>query len=189
MQKQSVLCREGVGPGKEVNRQRAERTQGWRWRREEADGGRLLEAGTGRCRAPTVASSTGLTVCRCPPASRSEAAGDLGSVSVTQREAKLWVSCWPRGAGPGSPLGVPGISMGPGQVPRGLGRLSLLVSLRHPPSGPAGAAKLPSPSSSQPPGTQSPLPTCLQRSVLFWKESGPAWPSTFRGRFPVGCHT
>ena len=98
--------------------------RGWRWRREEADGGRPLEAGTGRCRAPTVAGSAGLTFCPCPPASRSEAAGDLGSVSVTQREARLWVSCWLWGAGPGSLLGVPGIGLGPGQVPRGLGRLS-----------------------------------------------------------------
>ena len=131
------------------------------------------------------AGSVGLTFCPCPPASRSEAAGDLGSVSVTQREARLWVSCWLWGAGPDPCWVCTASAWGQDRCPVAWG----CSQTPSPPPRPCGCGEAALPV--QPTAPRDPKPPAhrLQQSVLFWKESGPAWPSAFRGQFPVGCHT
>lgn len=97
MQKQPVLRREGVGPGKEATgRERSGRGAGGGGGRAD---GEATEAGdVGGCRTPTIAEgSSGLTFCPRHQLLVPEAAGDLGS-SVTQRVTRLWVSHWPWGS-------------------------------------------------------------------------------------------
>lgn len=144
MQRPPVLRREGVGPGKEVDRQRVEWTRGWRRRWEEADGGRPLEAGDGVVPDPTIAGSSGLTFC---PRHQLLVPRQLETwaLSVTQRVTRLWVSHWPWGAGPRSRLGVSSISLGSGQVavwaPRPWGRSHCGCLPQTPFPGPRGRCK------------------------------------------------
>ena len=165
--------------------------RGWRWRQEEADGGRPLEAGDGAVPDPTISGSARLTFCPRPwllvPRQL-----ETWALSVTQRLTRLWVSCWPWGLGPGSRLGVPSIRLGSEQVaawsPWPWGRSHCGCLPQTPSPGPCRCSKLPSPPSSQPLWTQSPLPTRLQRSVLFWKDSGPVprWLSHLEPRASAG---
>ena len=183
MQKQPVLHREGGGPGKEVNRQRAERMRGWRQRQEEADGGRLLEAGDGAVPDPTIAGSTRLTFCPCPwllvPRQL-----ETWALSVIQRVTRLWVSRWPWGAGPGSRLGVPSIRLGSEQVAAWAlwpwGPLTASVFLRHPPLGPTGAQSCPPHPAHSPCGPRAPCPPASSDLSFFGRKAG---------QFPIGCHT
>ena len=93
------------------------------------------------------------------------------------------MSCWLWGAGPGSLLGVPGISLGQDRCPVAWG------GSQTPSPRPCGCGEAALPVQPTAPGDPKPPAHRLQQPVLFWKESGPAWPSAFRGRFPVGCHT
>lgn len=89
MQKQPVLRREGVGPGKEARQAEMEWDAGRRrrWKRQ-MEGGHWRQV-DGVVPDPTIAGSSGLTFWPPPPASSSEAAGDLGSVCNTKGDQAL----------------------------------------------------------------------------------------------------
>ena len=161
--------------------------EGGRQAESREDVGLEVEAGRGRWREAAGGRGQGgagphhLRLCQAhllppPLASSSEAAGDLGSVCNTKADQALG-ELLAMGIGARIPAGCaqhpPGVRTGGCMGPWLWGRSHCGCLPQTPSPGPCRCSKLPSPPRSQPLWTQSPLPTRLQRSVLFWKDSGP----------------